>query len=100
MSATRKVRKRPEHTAQAARTPDVVKDEPASEDGHPKKSLKRRVSQVLSVRGRLDEALAKANVTRSTSMREIEVAYLATVVCERAIELEEEVKRALKSSKR
>jgi hypothetical protein len=27
------------------------------------------------------------------------VAYLATVVCERAIELEEEVKRALESSK-
>ena len=92
MSATRNVRKRPEHTAQAARIPDVVK--------HPKMTLKRRVSQVLSVRGRLDEALAKANVTRSTSMREIEVAYLATVVCERAIELEEEVKRALKSSKR
>jgi hypothetical protein len=94
MSATRKVRKRPEHTAQAVRIPDVVKHEPATE-----KSLKRRVSQVLSVRGRLDEALAKANVTRSTSMREIEVAYLATVVCERAIELEEEVKRALESSK-
>lgn len=100
MSATRKGHKRPELTAQAARIPDVVKDERATEDGHPKKSRKRRVSQVLSVRGRLDEALTKANVTRSTSMREIEVAYLATVVCERAIELEEEVKRVLESSKR
>jgi len=94
MSSTRRVLKRPELTARADRIPDVVKDE------RTKKSLKRRVSQVLSVRGRLDEALAKANVTRSTSMREIEVAYLATVVCERAIELEEEVKRALESSKR
>lgn len=97
MSATRKVRKRPELTAQAARILDVVKDERTTEVGQ---SRKRRVSQVLSVRGRLDEALEKANVTRSTSMREIEVAYLATVVCERAIELEEEIKRALESSKR
>ena len=98
MSATRTDRKRSARTPRRARPPDV-EDERATEDGNPQKSLKRKVSHVLSVRGRLDEALAKANATRLTSMREIEVAYLATVVCERAIELEEEVKRALESSK-